>query len=128
CRQMVAIAGMDIKSMMRGVLFVIMLLLSLALLVAVLLMSGKVYGTPVYPVTHLMIHDIRGGFSLFLLIVLAFYAGELVWGDRALKAHEVNDALPAPDWAALVGKALALAAVTVVFLLVGAIATIVFQL
>ncbi len=128
CRQMVAIAGMDIKSMMRGVLFVIMLLLSLALLVAVLLMSGKVYGTPVYPVTHLMIHDIRGGFSLFLLIVLAFYAGELVWGDRALKAHEVNDALPAPDWAALVGKALALAAVTVVFLLVGAAATIVFQL
>ncbi len=128
CRQMLSVAAMDLGNMTRGVLFIIMLLLSLALLTAVLLMNGKIYGTPVYPVTHLMVTDIRGAFSLFLLIVLAFYAGELVWRDRALKAHEVNDALPAPDWAALGGKALALAVVTLVFLAVGALATIAFQL
>src|SRR5699024_426374 len=73
-RQMLAVASMDLRNTVRGVLFITMLLLSLALLVAVLLMSDKVYGTPVYPVTHLMVTDIRGAFSLFLLVVLAFYA------------------------------------------------------
>lgn len=127
-RQMLAVAGMDLRNTMRGVLFITMLLLSLALLVAVLLLSGKIYGTPVYPVTHLMVTDIRSAFSLFLLIVLAFYAGELVWRERTLKAHEVGDALPVPDWSVLAGKALALAAVSVVFLGVGALFTIGFQL
>lgn len=127
-RQMWSVAGMDLRNIMRGVLFITMLLLSLALLVAVLLMSGKIYGTPVYPVTHLMVSDIKGAFSLFLLIVLAFYAGELIWRDRMLKTHEVADALPSPDWAVLAGKTLALAAVTLVFLAVGGLFTIGFQL
>jgi ABC-type transport system involved in multi-copper enzyme maturation permease subunit len=127
-RQFLATASMDTAGVLRGVLFLVMVALGLAFLTALLFMAGQIYGTTVYPVTHLMISDIRGALSLFLYIVVAFYAGELVWRNRTLGVNEVADALPTPEWVPLAAKALALTAVVLVFLLVGMIWTIGFQL
>jgi len=127
-RQLLSLAVTDTVGVLRGVLFPVMLALGLALLTALLLLSGKMYGTTVYPVTYLMVQDIRGAMSLFLLIVLAFYAGELVWRDRNLRTSDVNDSLPVPDWIPLAAQGLTLVLITVVFLLAGAIYTIGYQL
>ncbi|HEX7339082.1 MAG TPA: M1 family aminopeptidase [Rhodanobacteraceae bacterium] len=118
----------DMVGVLRGVLFPLMLLLGLAILSVILALSGKVYGTPVYPLTRLMITNIQGAMGLFLLIVLIFFAGELVWRDRKLGVNAVSDATPAPSWVSLLSKGASLALITLIFLAAGAIWTIGYQL
>ncbi|HEX7342096.1 MAG TPA: M1 family aminopeptidase [Rhodanobacteraceae bacterium] len=127
-QQFVSITRMDLRGIMRGVLFPLMLLFGLIILTSILLTHGKAYGTAVYPVTHLMVTDVKGSMSLFLLIVLFFFAGELIWRNRKFAVSDVIDATGAPSWIALTSKATTLALIVVIFLVVGAIYTIGYQL
>ena len=115
-------------SVLRGVPFLVMLLFGLANLTATLALSGKIFGTPVYPVTHTMLSDLRGTFQFLLWIILIFYAGELVWRERSQRTSEVSDAMPAPNWVGLASKLTALLAVIVIFLGIGALYTMGWQL
>ncbi|HXU46850.1 MAG TPA: ABC transporter permease, partial [Thermoanaerobaculia bacterium] len=86
------------------------------------------FGTRVYPVTALMLELLRGSFLFLLVIIVTFYAGELVWRERSLKVAEVRDALPVPAWVPLVAKLAAQWLVILCFLAVGAAATMGIQL
>ena len=55
------------------------------------------FGTAVYPVTHLMVSILEAS-SMFLLAIVVFYAGEIVFRERSLDAADVTDAMPVPDW------------------------------
>ena len=81
----------------------------------------RLVGTPVYPVTHLMVGILQDSF-LFVLVIVTFYSGELAWRERSIRVHEVVDALPMPNWA-LWGAKVAALAVVVAALLVGTIVT-----
>ncbi len=118
----------DTLGVLRGVPFLIMLVLGLANLFGVLMLSGQIYGTATYPVTHQVLEGIRGSFQWLLYIIITFYAGELVWRERSQRSAEVTDAFPLPDWIPLIAKLGALLAVIVVFLLVGAVVGIGWQL
>ncbi len=89
---------------------------------------GERFGTSIYPVTHLMLQSMSNAYSFLLVIIITFYAGELIWRERSLKLHEVIDALPVPDGALLAAKTIALFAVTTVFLLFGVLASMGIQL
>ena len=84
----------DTAFVLRGVPFVIMLILALVNLVAILALSGQLYGTATYPVTHRMLETVQGGFQVMLFIIVTFYAGELVWRERGAGVAEVSDAFP----------------------------------
>ena len=58
-----------------------------------------------------MLSALQGTFSFLLIIIVLFYAGELVWKERGAKIHEVTDAMPVPNWVPLVAKFVALVAV-----------------
>lgn len=88
---------------------------------------GKLYGTPTWPVTYQVLEILGGTFGLFVIIIVTFYAGELIWQERDLKIHQVTDSLPSPSWASLAGKAGALALVVVVLQLVVIVAGILTQ-
>ncbi len=63
--------------------------------------AGEVNGVKVWPVTFLMLNVLQGGASLFLYIVAALYAGELIWRERDVRFDQIHDALPyrdATDW------------------------------
>ena len=62
------------------------------------------FGTKLYPVTQLMLRVIQGSFALFLLAVITFYAGELVFRERDAGLSDVTDALPLPNWISLTSK------------------------
>ncbi|MCO4748170.1 MAG: hypothetical protein KC912_25475 [Proteobacteria bacterium] len=72
---------------------------------------GSVYGTTTWPVTYVVINGLTGAFGLFTIIVITFYAGDLVWRERDLKVAEVVDAMPMPTWVSLAAKVTALIAV-----------------
>ena len=115
------LAWFDTVSVLKGTAFLVMLLFGLANLTAALAFTGEIYGTSVHPVTHLMAQAMDGSYKWLLLIVLIFYAGELVWRERGARLSEVVDAFPTPDWIPLLAKVTALAVVIVVFLAVGSL-------
>jgi ABC-type transport system involved in multi-copper enzyme maturation permease subunit len=110
----------DTLGVLRGAAFLVLLVLALAVMFVSLVSAGLVYGTPVWPVTHQVLAAINGSFSLPLMIVLIFYAGELVWRERAHGMAEVSDAFPTPDWVAMLAKFGALLAVIALMLATGA--------
>jgi len=121
-------ARFDLRHALFGAPLLVMLLLSLIVLYFAFQSGGLSYGTDVYPVTARMQSMLTSGINLFLIIVLTFYAGELVWRERGIGVAEVADAYPTPDWIPLVAKMAALAGIVVVFHLVGTLFAMGYQL
>lgn len=88
---------------------------------------GTMFGTPTWPVTYLMLDVLGGSFSLFVLIIITFYAGELVWHERDLRVDQLVDATPMPNWVPYCAKFTALALIVTLLLLVILVAGLITQ-
>jgi ABC-2 type transport system permease protein len=77
----------------------------------------QIFGTPAYPTTYNVITVVTGSFTLFLLIIVVFYTGELVWRERTVKMNLIVDALPITDFTTLIAKFFGLVLVYIVLLL-----------
>ncbi|MCC2958194.1 hypothetical protein LK542_21450 [Massilia sp. IC2-477] len=118
----------DAAAVFKSVPFLVMLLFSVLNLVGSSSQMGEIFGTTVYPMTHLMVELMNGSFTFMLLIIVTFYAGELIFKERQARIADVNDAMPMPNWAPLVAKSLALTGVVLAFLFTGVLASIAIQL
>jgi ABC-2 type transport system permease protein len=118
----------DTLGVLRGVPFIVMLLFALANFLPSAIFAQTRFEASIHPVTSQMLAALQGAYSFMLIIIVLFYAGELVAKERAAKIHEVTDAMPVPNWVPLVAKFGALIAVVIVFQAIGAVAAIVFQL
>jgi len=108
--------------------FVVLLLLGLFNSLGGLILGDELQGAKLYPVTRWVIGVLTGSFSMLVVIVAVFYAGELVWRERERKTHEIVDATAVPDWAFVVPKTFAIVLVLVAMLLVSAAAGVAVQL
>lgn len=126
--QLRTLLAFDLGQVLRGVPFLVMLAFGLVNLLFALGLSSEIYGTPVYPVTHTVLETVQGSFHWLLAIILTFYAGELVWRERDRHTAEVVDAFPLPDWLPLASRLLALVAVVLVYLVIGDVVGIGWQL
>ena len=126
--QFLKLAWFDARGVLGGVPFLVMLACGLLNLGANLAFSNRMFDTKVYPVTHLMNEAMDGSYRVLLFIIIAFYAGELVWRERSGRISEVTDAFPLPDWIPLLSKLVAIASVIVLFLLAGGAECVVYQL
>jgi len=72
---------------------------------------GSLYGTDTFPVTDQVLRVLESTLGIFLLIILTFYAGDLVWAERDNGQAQLLDSSPVPDALPLLAKALALVAV-----------------
>jgi hypothetical protein len=97
----------------KNVYFLVILLCGLLFLVLAARTTESIYGTPTYPVTHDMMSIAGGAFYLFVLILITFFAGELVWRERDARADEIVDSLPLPGWTLPLSKLFALLMVPV---------------
>jgi ABC-2 type transport system permease protein len=120
----------ETMQVVRSPAFVILLLLGLLLALATFLVisKGLVFGTPVLPVTRIVIQALQGSFTLFAGIIAIYYSGELIWRERDRRINEIVDSMPAPNWAFLVPKALAMLIVLLAALMVSVLGGIAFQL
>jgi ABC-2 type transport system permease protein len=128
CIQFFKLARFDTRGVLFGVAFLVMLALGLVNLGGSLAFSNEIFGTKVYPVTHLMTEQMDSTYNFLLMIIIAFYAGELVWRERSAGISAVTDAFPFPDWIPLAAKLVALTSVIVLFLLAGSIECAIYQL
>ncbi|MDB4324858.1 M1 family aminopeptidase, partial [bacterium] len=75
-----------------------------------------VFGTRTWPMAWKVIEVLGGSFSLFVVILIVLYSGELVWRERDLKLDQVVDATPTPSWIGFVSKLTALLGMVVLLL------------
>jgi ABC-2 type transport system permease protein len=115
-------ARLETLAVIKGIPFVIMMLFGLINVAGATLTVESIAGTPVWPVTAILLPNIIGSFILIVLLVLIFYSGDLVWRERTLRMSEMFDALPMPTWTVWASKLTALAA-SVGVLLVAVTAT-----
>lgn len=108
--------------------FVVLLLLGLFNSMGSLVLGAEQGGSDLYPVTRWVISTLNGAFTLIVMIIAIYYAGELVWRERDRKTHEIVDATAVPDWAFVVPKTLAIALVLIATLLVSVVAGVLVQL
>jgi ABC-2 type transport system permease protein len=78
--------------------------------------AGRIGGTDVWPVTFLMVQSVEGSAMLFLLIVAALYAAELIWRERDNRFDGIHDALPIVTGIDWLSKLTAIATVEAVLL------------
>ena len=76
----------------------------------------SVFDTSTWPVTLLIVEEVLSSRSGPLLpVLIALYAGELVWRERAAGTGPIADAAPVPEGALLAGRFLALVALIAMF-------------
>ena len=86
----------------------ILVLLGIGLTATLLLFGTSVYGTPDHPTVSATITVVRGGFGITILLIAAFYGGELVWRERDRNINEIIDSTPVESWIMTVPKVLAI--------------------
>jgi hypothetical protein len=99
-------------SIAKSVTFKIMLLFSLIILATDLIGGFEYYGLQSYPITYKIIDIINDASTIFIVIILVFFSGELVWRDRENKINEVIDATSHTSFISLIAKALSLVSIT----------------
>ncbi|MBX7125195.1 MAG: aminopeptidase [Cyclobacteriaceae bacterium] len=92
------------SSVAREIPFIGIVISGLLLLLLNSINMNELYGTSSYPTTYNVVNLIQGSFSLFFLIIVVFYTGELVWKERAVNINLIVDTTPIPDFITLVAK------------------------
>ena len=70
--------------------------------------STEAFGNTSFPVTYQMLDLIAGTLYIFLIALITYHAGVLIWEERDSNNDEVQDALPVPEWPAFAAKFVAL--------------------
>lgn len=127
-RQFLHQVRFDTAGVVRSVPFLVLLVLGLCNFLPGALFRQTMYGTPIWPVTSEMLTALQGTYSWLLIIIVLFFAGELVWKERTARISDVTDAMPVPNWVPLLAKFATLVAVIACFQAIGALAAIGVQL
>jgi ABC-2 type transport system permease protein len=118
----------DTASVIKSLPFLILLGFGLINLFAGARLSTREFGTSFYPVTGQMLTAMRGSYQFLLYLIVAYYAGEVIWRERDARLAEATDASPVPNWVPLFAKFGALLAVVLIFMAAGVLTTLGFQL
>jgi ABC-2 type transport system permease protein len=121
-------AWFNLRESVKNIYFAAIALAGVLAMLAGSLDLGSIYGTNTYPVTYQVLELIRDVFSLFMLVVTTFYAGELIWREREARMAQMMDALPVPTWLPLLGKTLGLVGLQAVMLAIAMAAGMLIQL
>ena len=127
-RQFLKQTRIEVVGVFKSVPFLVILAFGLFNLIGSSGFLDQIFGTPVYPVTQLMLRAIQGAYVFLLVIIITFYSGELIWRERSLKVSEVVDAMPTPNWVYLGAKLVAQLLVVGAFVIGGILATIGIQI
>ncbi len=118
----------EIRSILRSVPFVVVLILGVFNTIAITTLVDPMFGSPSLPLTRVLVNAIGGGFILAMIIVVTYYAGELVWRERQVRVDQIIDALPAHNGAFMISKLIALWLVLLIMLSISAVAMMAYQL
>ncbi|HYE47967.1 MAG TPA: M1 family aminopeptidase [Azospirillaceae bacterium] len=127
-RQFAARTRLEARAVLKSPGLLVMLGLGLFNTVGSLMTLDRMFGTPVHPVTRAVTDIVAGAFGIVPMIVVVYYAAELVWRDRQARMHEIVSSCPVPGWVFVASKTAAMALVLAALFAVGALSGMAVQL
>ncbi|SOD02321.1 hypothetical protein SAMN05216486_1037 [bacterium JGI 053] len=109
--QLAAETRRSIHEVVANVWFYVLTGLCLLFVAVASTQLGAIYGTKTFPVTYKVLELVGGTFVLFVIVIITFYSGELVWNERESRAAGIHDSLPVPTWVPFLARFLALLAI-----------------
>jgi ABC-2 type transport system permease protein len=103
----------DFIGIIKSVPFIMLTLIGLLNTIPNMQYATESYGTSNLPVTYTMVDLIRGAFYLFLISIITYFTGYLVWKERTAKVNEIYDALPTKNWTGWLAKFLTIISIIV---------------
>jgi hypothetical protein len=127
-RQLLHQTRIDYLGVLKSTPFIVILLAGiLNMTVSLLYVKESFYGGTSFPVTYNIITTIQGTLYIFLIAIIAFYTGVLVWKERDARQDEIQDALPHPEWTVSLAKLAAMTLLVETILLIAVITGAVVQ-
>lgn len=127
-RQFLNQTRLDFFGVLKSTPFIVIMLAGILNMASSLaFVTDEEYGLKSFPVTYIVIDSIRGTLYLFLIAVITFYTGVLVWKERDAKVNEIYDALPHSHWIPLLSKVVSMTLLTAAILVIAIITGIVTQ-
>jgi hypothetical protein len=118
----------EVRQVLTSPGLIVLTLLAITFTGVVLWVSPTAYGTSDHPTLAATIKGVAGGSGIFLLMIAAFYGGELVWRERDRKMNELIDSTAVPSWVMTVPKIIAIFLILLIVNLAAALTGIVYQL
>jgi len=115
-RELVSLTQLQFSETVKNVFFAVLVLAGSLMAIFSAYDINTPFSTPVYPVTWRMLELGGGGFALFILAIITFYSGELVWRERDAHLNQIMDSLPVRRWVLFGSKLGALMLVQVLLL------------
>lgn len=113
---LVRLTRFELKSVIKNPTFIIICLIGAINLIAALISFSGRYGNDQYPVTYDVVDTIRESFFVFLMAIVTFYSGVLVWKERDAKINEIQDSSAVKTAGLFMSKFLAMIATLAVVL------------
>ena len=110
--------ALELRETVKSVVFVVVLLAGALFVIITGGEADQLYGTRTWPVTYEVLEILGGSFSLFVIVIVAFYSGELVWRERDAGVAPIIDALPTRLGLAFASKLVALLSIVAILLVV----------
>jgi len=127
-KQLFYLANFEFKKMTKSVFFIIICALGAAMMFVISQFTGAIYGTQTYPVTYQILEAVSGIFQFFILILIVFFSGTIIWRDRDNKVDELVGTTPVSNTILFFWKYLGLIYVTCTLMVVIMLTGIVIQL
>ena len=118
----------EVRQVLTSPGLVVLVLLEVAFTGLFLFIAQSTRGTSDHPTVAATITTVGNGSSIFLLMIAAFYGGELVWRERDRKLNELIDSTAVPSWVMTVPKMLAIFLILLIVNLAAALTGIFYQL
>lgn len=84
----------EVVALVKNRPFIILVVIGLINLVASSMTFTDSYGGTKYPVTYELVNRIANTFYLFIVGIIAFYSGVILWRERDARISEIVDATP----------------------------------
>jgi ABC-2 type transport system permease protein len=84
----------ELRAIIKHPTFIIIAIIGLINLLGSIVSFEGNYGAKNYPVTYDIVDRINGSYAIFIIAIIIFYSGQLVWRDREAKMSEIKDATP----------------------------------
>ena len=107
--QLRGLLSFEFWGLVKTTSFIVLMVAALANTVPSIIFAAKEsYGNSSYPVTYWIVELIQGSLYLFVVSMITYYAGVLVWRERDARMDEIEDVTPHPAWIRYVSKIMAL--------------------
>lgn len=126
-KQLFYLARFEFKKMAKSPFFIIIALLGAITMYILSRFMGAIYNTETYPVTYQILEAPASFFQLFILILLVFMSGNIIWREREQKTDELIGTTPVSNGTLFFSKYLALLYVIAVLLIIVSLTGMIIQ-